>query len=683
MYLRYYGFREEPFGSTPDPRFLFSSASHREAMASMRYSIETGRGFFALIAPPGMGKTTLLFEALEKYHESACTAFLFNTQCNSREFLRFLLSEVGIDDETDDLARLHRRFNEFLVANSRLGRRFILIVDEAQNLSGEVLETIRLLSDFETARSKLMQIVLAGQPELYATLRRPNLSQLLQRIAIISRIEPFTPSETAEYINHRLTLADYRGEPIFSDDAISLIARHSHGIPRLINGICFNALSLGYASEVKQIGVELTAEALSDLPSANTSQRSNQGKQKRNPGFEQKRTTAPEVGSMTPHIVSPLAVSPVTAGPSPVSGPAPSQPKASTSPMPAGIPVSLAATALKTVEPSPVPPATNAVKPAPSLVPPQTSAARPAPGDVPMRTPAPVARGASAAVASRAPSRPGERQRPFAVGPDPIPSVTAAYGRHGQRGTSLGVLALALLLLIGCAAAGYFIVRPWVETPAPASTQGLNPSPASRATSEASPNDPVPAVPAQTLTTNREEVTLSREVQPESRDSTLQFEAPSSDLREATASSTSAQTGHEKTSVEAAPVTLTSSSSLAAGRVQATNVHAANWASSARTPLTDETNGADAVIVLPQLIERVSPEYPVAASRASTEGEVVLMANVNERGNPQNLRFLEGNQIFRQAAFNAVSQWKYRPGTYNGRPAGMPIKIRLKFSPSE
>src|SRR5471030_1863169 len=137
MYLRYYGFREEPFGSTPDPRFLFSSASHREAMASMRYSIETGRGFFALIAPPGMGKTTLLFEALEKYHESAWTAFLFNTQCNSSEFLRFLLSEVGIDDETDDLARLHRRFNEFLVANSRLGRRFILIVDEAQNLSGE------------------------------------------------------------------------------------------------------------------------------------------------------------------------------------------------------------------------------------------------------------------------------------------------------------------------------------------------------------------------------------------------------------------------------------------------------------------------------------------------------------------------------------------------------------------
>lgn len=677
MYLRYYGFREEPFGSTPDPRFLFSSASHREAMASMRYSIETGRGFFALIAPPGMGKTTLLFEALEKYHEIACTAFLFNTQCNSREFLRFLLSEVGIDDETDDLARLHRRFNEFLVANSRLGRRFILVVDEAQNLSGEVLETIRLLSDFETARAKLMQIVLAGQPELYATLRRPNLSQLLQRISIISRLEPFTTSETADYINHRLTLAEYHGDPIFTDDAIAMIARHSHGVPRVINGICFNALSLGYASEVKQIGVELTMEALADLPSASNPQRSNQGKQKRNPEFERKRIPDSEVRHTVPQVVTPI-----NAALSAVSVPLPAQAKVSTTSMPAGIPVSLTATALRTGEPLPVLPSTNAARPTPSLVQSPTSNARPTPGSMPTRTPVPPARGASTAVSSRAPGRPGERQRPYGVRPDPIPSVTAAYGRHG-RGTSLGTVALALLLLIGCAAAGYFVVRPWVETPAPTSTQGLNATPRSRAASESSPNDPVPAVPAQTLTTNREEVTTSRETQPESQNSTRQSKAASGDMRETPALNSSSQNDPENSPSDTAPITLPPGNSLVAGRVQSTNGHAANWTSSLTTPLSDETSGADAVIVSPQLIERVRPEYPAVAKRANAEGEVVLIANVSERGNPQNLKFLEGNQIFRQAAFNAVSQWKYRPGTYNGRPAEMPVKIRLKFSPSE
>src|SRR5580700_8374223 len=149
MFLSYYGLREQPFGVTPDPRFLYLSPAHREALASMVYGIEAGRGFISLIAPPGMGKTTLLFHLLERFRASARTAFLFQTQCNSREFMRFLLSELSCESGAgQDPVAMHDEFNRLLLQEARAGRRCIIIVDEAQNLDPTVLETIRLLSDF-------------------------------------------------------------------------------------------------------------------------------------------------------------------------------------------------------------------------------------------------------------------------------------------------------------------------------------------------------------------------------------------------------------------------------------------------------------------------------------------------------------------------------------------------------
>src|SRR5580693_932655 len=166
MFLEYYGFREQPFGVTPDPRYLYLSPAHREALASLFYGIEVGRGFLALIAKPGMGKTTLLFHLLEKFRNSAKTAFLFQTQCTSREFMRFLLAELGHETDGHDFVRMHEEFNRRLLQEARAGNRFIVVIDEAQNLEPSVLETVRLLSDFETPRAKLMHIILAGQPEL-------------------------------------------------------------------------------------------------------------------------------------------------------------------------------------------------------------------------------------------------------------------------------------------------------------------------------------------------------------------------------------------------------------------------------------------------------------------------------------------------------------------------------------
>ena len=265
VFLDFYNLREQPFGATPDPRFLFLGKSHREALASLHYGVEANRGFVALIAPPGTGKTTLLFQLMERLRESASTAFLFQTQCSSRELLRYLLADMKIDHVGDDLVEMHEKLNEALVHIKQSGSRFVLVIDEAQNLEDSVLETVRLLSNFETPHTKLMQIVLAGQPQLGEKLDSPNLTQLRQRISTWARLDPFSPEETSSYIDHRLSVAGGSGRSFFSSEARKLIAAWSGGIPRNINSLCFNALSLSYASGHKRVEAATIREVASDL----------------------------------------------------------------------------------------------------------------------------------------------------------------------------------------------------------------------------------------------------------------------------------------------------------------------------------------------------------------------------------------------------------------------------------
>ena len=265
MFLEHYGLREQPFGVTPDPRYLYFSAMHREALASLFYGIETGCGFLALIAQPGMGKTTLLLHLLERLRKTARTVFLFQTQCDSREFFRYLLTDLGVDASNQNIAHMHESLNSVLLSNAQMGRRFVLVIDEAQNLKKPVLETVRLLSDFETPTSKLMQIVLCGQPQLADRLSHPDLMQLRQRISIVSRLQPFTQAEVVHYIHHRLKVAGYAGPGLFDCDALDQIMAYSDGIPRNINNICFNALTLGYAKRQEQIDGGTVCEVLADL----------------------------------------------------------------------------------------------------------------------------------------------------------------------------------------------------------------------------------------------------------------------------------------------------------------------------------------------------------------------------------------------------------------------------------
>lgn len=264
-FLDFYRLREQPFGVTPDPAYLYPSQTHREALASLSSGIKADRGFMALIAEPGMGKTTLLYQLLDEWRNSARTVFLFQTQCDSREFFRYVLGELGIDAEQMGLAAMHRKLNEILFDEMLFGKRFILIVDEAQNLSETVLETVRLLSNFETPHTKLMQIVLAGQPQLTEKLAQPRLAQLRQRIAVLSHLAPLTAAETVCYVEHRLKVAGYCGEPLFAADALQLIARRSQGIPRNINNICYNSLAVAHTQGCLSVTSEIVQRVLGQL----------------------------------------------------------------------------------------------------------------------------------------------------------------------------------------------------------------------------------------------------------------------------------------------------------------------------------------------------------------------------------------------------------------------------------
>jgi general secretion pathway protein A len=266
MLLKHFKLAAQPFGATPDPGFLFLSPTHREAMASLVHGILSGRGFTALIAEPGMGKTTLLFSLLHMLEDSASTAFLFQTLCKPKEFLRALLADIGIKDGGRDFTQMHAKLNGYLLSESRRGRQLVVVVDEAQNLDDSVLEVVRMLSNFETASKKLMHVVLAGQPQLAEKLAAENLTQLRQRISIVARLAPFNPEDTRIYIEHRLRVAGFTSpEPVFTDRAYALISEYSRGIPRNINNLCFNAMSLGCATQCTILDHSKIQEVIDDL----------------------------------------------------------------------------------------------------------------------------------------------------------------------------------------------------------------------------------------------------------------------------------------------------------------------------------------------------------------------------------------------------------------------------------
>jgi general secretion pathway protein A len=308
VFLNYFSLAEEPFGVTPDTRFLFMGRQHREAMACLAYGTQSNRGFMALIAKPGMGKTTLLYQYLAWLRDKARTAYVFRTDCDSRELIRHILLDLGVDTSNHDLPGMHDILNKILTEEMNRGRRFVLVIDEAQNLDDKTLESVRLLSNFETPWKKLMQIVIAGQPGLAEKLTRPSLSQLRQRISMVMRIEPLSPEETSSYIDHRLSMAGCEDPRLFTPGAKASIAEHSEGIPRNINNICFNAMSLACALKITTIDRNIVREVLADLDIESICCEDNRGSKQQTRSILPRTSSARESGPSVWRKLFPSAV---------------------------------------------------------------------------------------------------------------------------------------------------------------------------------------------------------------------------------------------------------------------------------------------------------------------------------------------------------------------------------------
>lgn len=265
MYLEFYGLEESPFNITPDPRFLYYSQRHRDAFDHLSYGIATRKGFIQLTGEVGCGKTTLCRAVLAGLNEHVRTALILNPCLSEEQLLRAILTDFGLHVEGRDLLDYVEHLNDFLLMQAREGHNVVLIIDEAQNLMPGVMEQVRLLSNLETDQHKLMQIVLAGQPELKKRLARPDLRQLRQRILVRCELQPLSEAETAEYINHRLHVAGGNGSIIFDEKAVRLIHRKSKGIPRVINALSDNALLAGYVARSHHISVPEVKRAAAEV----------------------------------------------------------------------------------------------------------------------------------------------------------------------------------------------------------------------------------------------------------------------------------------------------------------------------------------------------------------------------------------------------------------------------------
>jgi type II secretory pathway predicted ATPase ExeA len=265
MYKKFFGLRESPFNVNPDPRYLYQTRHIQEALACLIYGIQTRKGFVLLTGEVGTGKTTVLNKLLEwSRQEHISTAFMFNPRLSEVEFFDFMLADFGIPCDSTLKSRTLMKLNQWLLDEYQKGNRAVLIVDEAQNLSIDMLEEIRLLTNLETSTEKLLQIVLTGQPELEEKLNDPQLRQLRQRITLWAKTRPLTLLETHGYIKERLRIAG-TGEEIFSPEAIEVVHRSSRGIPRIINLLCEHALISAFVEHSRTVSEKIVEEVARDF----------------------------------------------------------------------------------------------------------------------------------------------------------------------------------------------------------------------------------------------------------------------------------------------------------------------------------------------------------------------------------------------------------------------------------
>jgi len=265
MYTQFFNLKEKPFNITVDPNFLYFSKTHREALSHLTYGITEKKGFIAITGEVGAGKTTLCKAFLSQFTDKAKTAFIFNPMLSGQQLLEAIIEDFGLTPEKKNKINLFRQLNRFLISESVKGYNIFVIIDEAQNMKESLLEELRMLSNLETDKEKLFQIVLVGQPQLREKLNSPNLLQLRQRIAVKFHLLPLEKDEVREYIHHRLKVAGSSGDVEFTPNALEKIYMFTNGTPRLINLICDRALLHGYVRETKTIDEDIINKSISEI----------------------------------------------------------------------------------------------------------------------------------------------------------------------------------------------------------------------------------------------------------------------------------------------------------------------------------------------------------------------------------------------------------------------------------
>jgi general secretion pathway protein A len=271
MYQEFYGLHTKPFEITPDPRFLYASEQHKEAFAVLLYGLRARKGLMVLTGDVGTGKTLLTRYLLKVVDSEVETAYIFNPRLKPGDFLDTIASEFGLNEKIRTKGRFLLELNWFLLKKAYDHKGVLLVVDEAQNLSFQVLEEIRMLMNLETANAKLLQVILAGQPELNRLLNSDRLKPFKQRISLRFHLKPLNRQQTLEYVGKRLQVAGSNGSSLFTARALRKVYDYSAGVPRLINVVCDNALLTGYALGDKQIGFSLVKEVIADLEGSKTS----------------------------------------------------------------------------------------------------------------------------------------------------------------------------------------------------------------------------------------------------------------------------------------------------------------------------------------------------------------------------------------------------------------------------
>ena len=265
MYLDFYGLTEPPFSITPNPRFLFFSAKHREALNHLLYGIRERKGFVQLTGEVGCGKTTLCRALLEQLGDKYSTALILNPVLDNSQLIKAIAMEFGLPVGGKDRLETVEVINKFLLEQVHASREVVLIIDEAQDLTTELLEQVRLLSNLETDERKLLQIVLLGQPELRERLNRHELRQLRQRITVRYHLAPLKHGEVGQYVHHRLQVAGGNGAPYFTQPALWRVFRYSQGVPRLVNAVCDKSLLAGFVHQSDRIDFSMVGRAIREL----------------------------------------------------------------------------------------------------------------------------------------------------------------------------------------------------------------------------------------------------------------------------------------------------------------------------------------------------------------------------------------------------------------------------------